>query len=204
MRVIIVASSPYKNFASYNYQRGDFLIGIEDGAYEIKKRDLPLELAIGDFDTTKHFDEIKTYAKQLEIYPQEKAEIDLELALKYLVKHNINSEILIYDAIMGRMDHELITIKLLIKYAMLQISLIGMNETITYVNHSVVIPSGKTRFSLIPLNDVTLEIKDALYPLVKTKLTILENFTSSNQTLENIDTKINIYDGGVILVIGNK
>lgn len=204
MRVIIVASSPYKNFASYQYQEGDFLIGIEDGAYEIKKRDLPLELAIGDFDTTKHFDEIKTYAKQLEIYPQEKDEIDLELALKYLVKHNINSEILIYDAIMGRMDHELITIKLLIKYAMLQISLIGMNETITYANHSVVIPSGKTRFSLIPLNDVTLEIKDALYPLVKTKLTILDNFTSSNQALENIDTKINIYDGGVILVIGNK
>lgn len=204
MRVIIVASSPYKNFASYQYQEGDFLIGIEDGAYEIKKRDLPLELAIGDFDTTKHFDEIKTYAKQLEIYPQEKAEIDLELALKYLVKHNINSEILIYDAIMGRMDHELITIKLLIKYERLQISLIGMNETITYVNHSVVIPRGKTRFSLIPLNDVTLEIKDALYPLVKTKLTILDNFTSSNQALENIDTKINIYDGGVILVIGNK
>ncbi len=204
MRIIIVAGSPYKTFDRYIYQEGDFLIGIEDGAYEIKKRGLRLDLAVGDFDTTKYFDEIKTYAKVLKVYPKEKAEIDLELAFKYLIDHNLNGDIYIYDALMGRMDHELITIKLLIKYQDLKINLIGLDEQILYLSKSIRIPKGKRRFSLIPLKSVTLEIINALYNLPKKRLTLEDNFTSSNEVLENLDTIINIYDGGVILVISNK
>lgn len=203
-RVIVIASSPYQSFDCYQYQKGDFLIGIENGAYEIKKRHLPLDLAIGDFDTTLHFKDIKAYAKRIIVYPQIKNEIDLELAFKYLLEQQYLGEVLVYDACMGRMDHELITIKLLIKYAMLSIKLISKDEVICYLNHNITIPKGKRRFSLIPLMNVTVEIKDALYSIPKTKLSIDDNYTSSNQVLANLDTKINIEDGGVILVIGNK
>ena len=116
MRIIVVAGSKYQNFDTYEFKKDDYLIGIEDGAYEIIKRGFTLDLVLGDFDTTTHLDEILKNANNVIKYPKEKDEIDLELALKYIEEHYSNNEVYIYNATSGRMDHELITIKLLIKY----------------------------------------------------------------------------------------
>lgn len=200
MRIIIVASSPYKTFDKYIYNENDFLIGIEDGAYDIIEKGFKLHYAVGDFDTTLHLEKIKKSALEIDIYSPIKDEIDLELALKYIIKNNLQGEILIYNACMGRMDHELITIKLLIKYCQLPITLISEKEEIRYINKDYVLSKGALRFSLIPIKDVCLEIINAKYPLPKTKLTILDNYTSSNKTHDTLDTKIKIYSGGVILI----
>ena len=84
MRIIVVAGSKYQNFDSYSYLDGDYFIGIEDGAYEIIKRGFTLNLALGDFDTTTHYNEIINESLKVLKYPKEKDEIDLELALKYI------------------------------------------------------------------------------------------------------------------------
>ena len=97
------------------------------------------------------------------------------------------------------MDHELITIKLLIKYQHLNIHLINHNEEILYINKSYKINKKDTRFSLIPFNEVTLDIVGAIYPLPKTTLDITCNYTSSNKTIDA--AIINIYSGGIILII---
>lgn len=200
MRIIIVASSPYKTFDKYIYNENDFLIGIEDGAYDIIEKGFKLQYAVGDFDTTSHLEKIKKSALEIDIYSPIKDEIDLELALKYIIKNNLQGEILIYNACMGRMDHELITIKLLIKYDQLPITLISEKEEIRYINKDYILSKGAHRFSLIPIKDVCLEIINAKYPLPKTNLTILDNYTSSNKTHDTLDTKIKIYSGGVILI----
>ena len=88
MRIIIVAGSKYQNFDTYEYMDGDYFIGIEDGAYCIIKRGFKLDLAIGDFDTTTHYDEIIKHSLLVKKFPKEKDEIDLELALKYIVNNN--------------------------------------------------------------------------------------------------------------------
>ena len=128
MRIIIVASSKYKNFDNYIYKEGDFLIGIEDGAYEIINRGLSVNLSIGDFDTTSHYDEIVENVSNIIKYPKEKDEIDLELALKYVKDNYKDYPIYIFNATSGRLDHELVTIKLLIKYSDLEIHLMNSFE----------------------------------------------------------------------------
>lgn len=198
MRIIIVAGSKYQNFDHYIYDEKDLFIGIEDGAYEIIKRGYKLDLTLGDFDTTTHFDEIVESAIEIKKYPKEKDEIDLELALKYIESNFLSSEVYIYNATLGRMDHELVTIKLLIKYAHLNLHLMNGNEEIIYLTKNYKISELNKRFSLIPLENVELEIIGAKYPLSKTTLSIFDCYTSSNQTKDI--TYINIYSGGVILV----
>lgn len=198
MRIIIVAGSKYQNFHNYTYLDGDFLIGIEDGAFAVITRGLKLDLAIGDFDTTTHYDEIINNARNVKKFPIEKDEIDLELAIKYVEEYYPDSEVFIYNATLGRMDHELITIKLLIKYAHLTIHLMNDLEEIIYLTSDFVINKPNIRFSLIPLEEVELEVIGAKYPLSKTTIKLLDCYTSSNQT--NDTTYINIYNGGVILV----
>ena len=128
MRIIVVAGSECNTFKNYKYQENDFFIGIEDGGYEIIKRGFSLDLAVGDFDTTSHLSEISASAKQILKYSPIKNEIDLELALIYIKEHYLNEEVYIYNATQGRMDHELITIKLLIKFKEVSLHLINDNE----------------------------------------------------------------------------
>ena len=199
MRIIIVAGSKCNTFSNYNYRDNDYFIGIEDGGYEIIKKGYSLDLAIGDFDTTSYFDKVQSHAKKLIKYSPIKDQIDLELALMYIEENFKDEEIYIYNATQGRMDHELITIKLLIKYQHLNIHLINQNEEILYINKTYEINKKDTRFSLIPFNEVTLDITGAVYPLSKTTLDITCNYTSSNKTKDA--AVINIYNGGIILII---
>ena len=97
MRIIVVAGSKYQNFDTYEFKKDDYLIGIEDGAYEIIKRGFTLDLVLGDFDTTTHLDEILKNTNNVIKYPKEKDEIDLELALKYIEEHYSNNEVYIYN-----------------------------------------------------------------------------------------------------------
>ena len=174
MRIIVVAGSKYQNFDSYSYLDGDYFIGIEDGAYEIIKRGFTLNLALGDFDTTTHYNEIINESLKVLKYPKEKDEIDLELALKYIEEHYSNNDVYIFNATSGRMDHELITIKLLIKYAHLNIHLMNGNEEIFYLKNNYSINEVNKRFSLIPFEDVEIEIIGSLYELSRTKLSFLD------------------------------
>ena len=198
MRIIIVAGSKYKNFDLYEYSEDDFIIGIEDGAYEVIKRGYKLDLTLGDFDTTTHFDEIICKAKDFIKYPKEKDEIDLELALKYIESNYKDSDVYIFNATLGRMDHELVTIKLLIKYCNIDLHLMNEKEEIIYLTKNYKISELNKRFSLIPLDYVELEIIGAKYPLSKTTLSLMDCYTSSNETKDV--TYINIYSGGVILI----
>ena len=170
MRIIIVAGSKHHTFYQYQKHHDDFYIGIEDGAYEIIKHGYKLDVAIGDFDTTTHYDEICAKASNLIKYPKEKDEIDLELALMYILKNYLDNEIYIYNATQGRIDHELITIKLLVKYSNLNIHLINDSEEVIYLTNDYTISTPNIRFSLIPFSNCSLEISGAKYNLSKTDL----------------------------------
>lgn len=197
MRIIIVAGSPVKTLDQYTYQETDFIIGVDSGCDDIINAGLKLDFAVGDFDTTKSFDNIKKKAASIKTYLPEKNEIDLELALIYAYENYPKSEVIIYNAIGGRIDHELINFKLLMKYSNLDIKIIGQNEIIYFKTNSFRINDHK-RFSLIVLSNVTIDINNAMYNLEKTNLSISDNFTSSNESLT--DTTINVYNGGVLVI----
>ena len=201
MRYILVAGSPVDSFnSSYSYQDGDKFIGIDLGCEKIIDNGYSLDLAIGDFDTTKRVNEIKQKAKRFVEYSPIKDEIDLELALKFLL--GTKEQILVYDALGARTDHELMTFKLLLKYKSLNITIVSDIENVSYIyNTEITLTKHNNRFSLIPLENVTLTIKGAKYELENAHLTIDDNFTSSNKTLA-CDTTIKCKNGGLILIVG--
>ncbi len=198
--IIIVAGSPYHNFDQYEIKENDYYIGLESGCQEIIKRGLNIDLAVGDFDHIDNLNSLTKYIKQLIKYPREKDEIDLELAFKYLRDKKVKDEIRVYNAVYGRIDHELITFKLLYQYDDLNIKIISDNE-ITYLGQKEIKIKKDKRFSLIPLDDVKINITGAKYNLNNTILTLNSNYTSSNYSI--IDTTIKI-DGKIIIVEENK
>ena len=69
MRYILVGGSPVDSFnASYIYQADDYFIGIDAGCDKLIDKGYKIDLAIGDFDTTKRFDEIKKQAKYVVVF----------------------------------------------------------------------------------------------------------------------------------------
>lgn len=85
-------------------------IGVDNGCLALLDHHLPLDYAIGDFDsvTPDEFQRIKAEAGQISISPSEKDDTDMELALETAVKINDRATFYILGAIgarVGRLDH---------------------------------------------------------------------------------------------------
>lgn len=198
MSYIIVANSPYRNFDDYVYNKEDIFIGMEDGCIDIINRGFDLDYAIGDFDHTANLDIIKEKAKYIQTFNPDKNEIDLELVLMFLSSLKTKDDIYIYNAAYGRTDHELITIKLLMKYHNLKLKLVTDKEYVIYLTNEIIIKKDHY-FSLIPYSLAEVSIIGARYNLDHIKLNLADNYTSSNYAEE--DSRIIIHRGGVIVVM---
>lgn len=111
----LVASIPYHGL----YQPGEF-IGVDRGCSYLINKQLPIKLAIGDFDSIAKEDLI--YLKNNYDYIQldsEKDETDLEYAIKLF--YDDYDTLSIYGALGQRVDHTLININLLKKYPKLHL-----------------------------------------------------------------------------------
>jgi thiamine pyrophosphokinase len=203
MRIIIVCGSPVKSFNRYKYQSDDYLIGVDAGCEEIIQCNYPLDVAIGDFDHSKDLSLIKMKTKKFISYDPNKDEIDLELAIKYILKNIKKASLIpvyIYDALGARTDFELMTFKILIKYQQLDLNLVNSNEIISYKTKSVLLNMPHKTFSIIALEKAIISIDNALYNLEKTTIDIDTLYTSSNKTLDEVAV-ISIYQGGIILIL---
>lgn len=201
MRTIVVANSPIKSFDKiYQYQKNDYLIGVDGGALSIIKKDLQLDLAIGDFDSTSEINLIKSKAKKILIYPIEKNETDLELAIINSPTNNIY----IYDNIGGRLDHELLSVNLLYKYQEKNIVILNETNKITYLKEGKYNVSMEQyhHFSFIIPNQAIVSTKNTLYNLNNQKLSNMDTYCTSNNILDkNKDIEIEIHQGGILLIL---
>jgi thiamine pyrophosphokinase len=111
----IIGNGPqnYPDFAPFK-EEIDFWIAADRGALALLDHNIPIDLAVGDFDsiTADEKEHIRLHAKQFEEYPAEKDETDLEIALlKALEKHP--ERLYLFGVTGGRLDHEMINIQLL-------------------------------------------------------------------------------------------
>lgn len=208
MKIIIVANSPKKSFASlYHLNPSDYFIGIDGGCSELLKRNIIPDIAIGDFDSTNMFDTIQEKAITTKVFPSKKNETDLELALMHLatIKGATNLIIEVYDALSGRLDHELLAIKLLQKYAQYKIKLIDEVNTIQLVKENSQIEIKENQmvyFSLIPINEAVVSVRNALYPLDHITIHPLDTYTTSNGRLdEKTIPTVCVHQGMIYLII---
>ncbi|QCK58670.1 thiamine diphosphokinase [Streptococcus pyogenes] len=123
---------------SYISRDFDYFVGIDRGSLFLLENGLPLNMAVGDFDSVsqKAFTDIKEKAELLITANPEKNDTDTELALKEVFARFPEAEVTIFGAFGGRMDHLLSNIFLPsdpgIAPFMAQIALRDQQNMITY------------------------------------------------------------------------
>lgn len=97
---------------SYFSDDFDYYVGVDRGSLTLLEHQLPLDLAVGDFDsvTSEELTQIKMIAKKVITAPAEKDDTDTELALKYLFQSFTDCQVTIFGALGGRLDHTLANI----------------------------------------------------------------------------------------------
>ena len=85
----------------------DVYVGVDGGCLKLLGQGLPLDMAVGDFDSVSETDlnKIKAQAKQVVQSVPEKNDTDLELALKAVFKAHPDAVVSVYGAFGGRLDH---------------------------------------------------------------------------------------------------
>lgn len=152
----------------------DVYVGVDGGCLKLLGQGLPLDMAVGDFDSVSETDlnKIKAQAKQVVQSVPEKNDTDLELALKAVFKVHPDSVVSVYGAFGGRLDHFLSNIFLptdpdLAPY-MEQIQLVDEQNRLVFRpagTHEIQPDPTMTHVGFMPVGEGRLEITGAKYPL---------------------------------------
>lgn len=154
---------------------GDAVIGVDSGAIECYKRNIPLSLAVGDFDsiTADEKETIESYADKVEVHQADKDDTDAELALKVAMTSYPSDQIIFYNWLGGRADH-LISILHLIyqpRFSKITEKICFKNKKNDFRffkpgNHQVSADESKKYISFIGMTPIEkLTLKNVKYPL---------------------------------------
>lgn len=103
------------DLSQYQKEESELLIGVDQGCEFLMNHQLPIDLAIGDFDSINvDKDMIKKYAKRMIEHSSIKDYTDTHLALEEALKLNAD-KIVIYGGLGGRVDHTYANMQLLRK-----------------------------------------------------------------------------------------
>ena len=152
----------------------DIYLGVDGGCLKLLEQGLPLDIAVGDFDSISEVDfrKIQAQAKQVVQSVPEKNDTDLELALKTVFEDYPDAAVTVYGAFGGRLDHFLSNIFLptdpdLAPY-MEQIQLVDEQNRLVFRpagSHEIQPDPTMTYVGFMPVGEGRLEITGAKYPL---------------------------------------
>ncbi len=203
--IIKIVCNGHDSFSKL-YQKNDheFLVGIDGGSQIIIKNKLPLDLAIGDFDSA-NFQTIEKKAKETITFSREKDDSDLKLALEYIAspkfseKYKIRNidRIIIYNATGRRLDHYHANILLLYWYTHLPIEVIDeynkilVTNSIMRFNKKQLKKEGYKYVSFFALEfGLKLSLTGFKYPLTNANLQMNDVFAISNELVEDEGTMV--------------
>ncbi|MDL4840018.1 thiamine diphosphokinase [Aquibacillus rhizosphaerae] len=129
--IAIVAGGPAKQIPNFGCFKDkiDKWIGADRGALTIIKEGITPTLAIGDFDSLneKELKIVKNHAEEIEIFPIEKNETDLELAIFKAIEQQ-PTDLYLFGVTGGRLDHGMASIQLLYRLKEKEINGIIVDE----------------------------------------------------------------------------
>nr|WP_239749524.1 thiamine diphosphokinase [Mammaliicoccus sp. H-M34] len=211
MKVNLLCSLRNVDESIFLEQQSDW-IGVDRGTLELLNHQIIPIAAVGDFDsvTEKELNQIK---EQIEIEPvkKEKDDTDLALAVNLAVELGY-SEIKIYGATGGRLDHFMGAIQILTKPEFLaddiKISLIDHQNIINVLkpgNHRISQVEGMKYISFVPLtSNIRVKLEQFKYELPYTTLEQGSTLTISNEFKEGFEQPKVTVELGNILVIQSK
>ncbi|AGL48726.1 thiamine diphosphokinase [Streptococcus suis] len=185
----------------------DLYVGVDAGSLRLLDHSLPLDWAIGDFDsvTSEELGRIKDQAGRFLQAPAEKDDTDLELALKEIFKAYPQAQVRIYGALGGRMDHMMANLFLVaepdLAPYMEQIELVDSQNVVRFRpagQHRLSPIAGMKYISFIPSDQSRLTIRHAKYPLDASNY-FFKKCYSSNEFIDR-DIDIQLDQGYVVLI----
>ncbi len=185
----------------------DVFVGVDAGSLFLLQHQLPLDLAIGDFDSVSpaDFQQIEQAAKELIQAPAEKDDTDLELALKTVFERYPQAQARVFGALGGRIDHLLSNLFLAsepdLAPFMGQMELAGEDNRILFRpagQHRLSPIEGMTYISFMPSDGSHLTIENAKYPLREENF-FFKKCYSSNEFLDG-DIQIALDTGYVVII----
>ena len=185
----------------------DVFVGVDAGSLFLLQHQLPLDMAIGDFDSVSpaDFQQIEQAAKELIQAPAEKDDTDLELALKTVFERYPQAQARVFGALGGRIDHLLSNLFLAsepnLAPFMGQMELAGADNRILFRpagQHRLSPIEGMTYISFMPSDGSHLTIENAKYPLREENF-FFKKCYSSNEFLDG-DIQIELDTGYVVII----
>ena len=176
-------------------------IGVDRGAYILASLKIPMDLAIGDFDsvTLSEKELIQTYAKEMIALNPVKDDTDFEAALK-AIDLDAYDLIYVYGGLGGRLDHTFMNLRIVSMYPNKLCMLDDLNRVIAYKKGVYKLSKDDYRYvSLFTTNTACITIEGVKYPLVKQDLTITDLYTISNEILQEYAT-LTVHDGIVVVM----
>ncbi len=213
MNISIMAGGPIRflpDLQTYKTQT-DIWVGVDHGVLVLLEHDIMPNLALGDFDSVTS-EELKTIQEKLpevSIFPAEKDETDLELAIDWAIRQN-PSNIYILGATGGRIDHFLANIQLLQKERILQcvsetnIYIVDEKNSLTVKTPGIYpIQADLTRkyFSLLSITKEVSEITltGFKYPLSRATLTRGSTLCISNELISDCGNVS--FEKGILMMV---
>ncbi|HEM4710147.1 TPA: thiamine diphosphokinase [Streptococcus suis] len=185
----------------------DLYVGVDAGSLRLLDHFLPLDWAIGDFDsvTSEELGQIREMAEWFLRAPVEKDDTDLELALKEIFKAYPQAQVRIYGALGGRMDHMMANLFLAaepdLAAFMEQIELVDSQNIVRFRpagQHRLSPIAGMKYISFMPSDQSRLTIRHAKYPLDASNY-FFKKCYSSNEFIDR-DIDIQLDQGYVVLI----
>jgi len=206
VKIVVVAGGD----SSLLPKNQDIYLGVDGGCLKLLEQGLPLDIAVGDFDSISEVDfrKIQAQAKQVVQSVPEKNDTDLELALKTVFEDYPDAAVTVYGAFGGRLDHFLSNIFLptdpdLAPY-MEQIQLVDEQNRLVFRpagSHEIQPDPTMTYVGFMPVGEGRLEITGAKYPLHAENY-FLKAMYGSNEFL---DQAIQVsLDRGYLIIVYSK
>lgn len=178
---------------SYFSKDFDVFVGVDRGSLSLLINQLPLDFAIGDFDSVSSREKrlIRSRAKKVIVASPEKNDTDTEMALKVIFKEYPQAQVTIFGAFGGRLDHLVSNLFLpsdpQLANFMRQITLQDEQNSVYFYpkgTHHILPKRGMTYVSFMAESDASLTIKGAKYEL-DANCFFKKKIYSSNEFLDN-------------------
>lgn len=210
--VAIVGNGPAHLLPDFHLYKDkiDIWIGADGGALQLAENNIPLQYAVGDFDsiTKEEEQQIEDYADFFKAYPVEKDETDLEIALKKALELDPAS-IYLFGVTGGRLDHELVNIQLL--HVMIQKGIRGkivdkINELELTMpgSHTVTYDENYSTISFVPVTQKVegMTLSGFYYSLTDQSISWGSSLCISNKLITKKGTFS--YKSGILLLVKSK
>ncbi|MFC0014292.1 MULTISPECIES: thiamine diphosphokinase [Allobacillus] len=211
MQIGIVAGGPVEKIPNFDdYPWINFWIGVDHGALYLAKRQMEIDLAIGDFDSISQVEHetIQAHAKTFKQFPADKDYTDLELAIDESIDLKA-SNVWIFGATGGRLDHAWVNMFLLKKLAQVNIAakLVDRQNQLSLHYPGTYSIEKEQQYPYVSFLSITEQVEDLTlegfrYNLDGETITFGSSFTVSNECIEKKCTYS--FSKGILLVIKSR